>query len=348
MIEVTGIAQKQAWADHIFPPVEALTPGCWSIPVPIPESPLRYVLVYVLEIPDGIVLVDAGWNTDDAWNALNAGLAETGHAITDVRGVLITHIHPDHFGLAGRVREASGAWVAMHPAEAQTLPERYGGMAPLLAKMQTWHELCGVPDDETAILSSSSLPLRPMVHYIEPDRLFNDGDRVPLPGWDVRAIWTPGHTPGHLCFYDADRKLLLSGDHILPRITPNIAAHPQQPPNPLGLFLDSLLKVGALDVDEVYPAHEYRFRGLSERVNELTEHHEKRLAEIVATLSGSSAGMTCFEITAKLTWSRSWDQVTGWIRRAAVGETAAHVILLQFRGQVQHDGGVPQRWRLTG
>ena len=101
-----------------LPPVERLRPGMWTIPVPLPNNSLRYVFVYLFETERGAYLVDAGWNTEDAYAALTAGLAVAGYAIGDVRGVLVTHIHPDHYGLAGRIREASGAWIALHPADA--------------------------------------------------------------------------------------------------------------------------------------------------------------------------------------------------------------------------------------
>ena len=124
MIEVTGVLQKEAWDLQVMPPVELVRPGLWSIPVPIPNNPLRYVLVYAFELDDGVAIVDAGWNTDDAWSALNSGLAEAGGSITDVRSVLVTHIHPDHYGLAGRVRDESGAWIGLHPDDATMLQAR--------------------------------------------------------------------------------------------------------------------------------------------------------------------------------------------------------------------------------
>src|SRR5436309_8801787 len=88
-----------------LPPVERVRPGIWSIPVPLPNNSLRYVLVYLFETDAGPYIVDAGWNTDEAYAALSAGLAVAGTSMADVRGVLVTHIHPDHYGLAGRVRE---------------------------------------------------------------------------------------------------------------------------------------------------------------------------------------------------------------------------------------------------
>ena len=123
-----------------MPPVEQVRPGLWSIPVPIPDNPLRYVLVYAFELDGGgVAMVDAGWNTEDAWAALSDGLAAAGGSVSDVRAVLVTHIHPDHYGLAGRVREASGAWIGLHPADAAMLEARYGDTDELVDRMlRSW------------------------------------------------------------------------------------------------------------------------------------------------------------------------------------------------------------------
>src|SRR6476660_9066248 len=92
----------------------AIGDGIFQIPVPITDNPLGATLVYAMESPNGLILVDAGWDDDNGWQGLNAGLAEIGHSVTDIEGVVVTHFHPDHTGLCGRVREASGAWIAMH------------------------------------------------------------------------------------------------------------------------------------------------------------------------------------------------------------------------------------------
>jgi len=206
---------------QVLPPVEQVRPGLWSIPVPIPDNPLRHVLVYALELEaEGIALVDAGWDTDEAWTSLTSGLATAGGGISDVEAVLVTHIHPDHYGLAGRVREASGAWIGLHPDDAVMLESRYGDTDGLIDAM--FHVLAdaGVPGEKLPDLAFASVVLKSMVSMAEPDVLFEDQKTIELPGWNLRTIWTPGHSPGHVCCYNGDRRLLLSGDHILPRITP--------------------------------------------------------------------------------------------------------------------------------
>ena len=135
-----------------LPPVEQVVPGLWSVPVPIPGSPLPYVLAYAFEVPDGVVLVDPGWNAAEALAALEEGLGSFGAKLEDVRGVLVTHLHPDHYGLAGRVREVSGAWVGLHPADAALIPDRYEDVDDLLEQISGWLAQTGAPpgDDPRA------------------------------------------------------------------------------------------------------------------------------------------------------------------------------------------------------
>ena len=347
MVTVTGRAQKDAWARRELPPVEQVRPGLWSVPVPIPINPLRYVLVYVLELGSTVALVDAGWDTAEAWDALVSGLAELGAAVGDVAAVVVTHIHPDHYGLAGRVREASGAWIGLHPADASLLRDRYEDVDGLVDSMRELLTVCGTPAGQLPDLAEASMQIRSFVSMAPPDRLLGDNELLDLPGWDLRTVWTPGHSPGHLCLYSDARRVLLSGDHVLPRITPNISFHSQQVPNPLGDYLDSLARVRLLDPEEVLPGHEYRFGGLAARVAEIERHHAARLAEIELALE-RRPGATVWDLATSLEWSRPWDEMPAFLQRAANGETLAHLVLLERRGRVRRRREVPARFYATG
>src|SRR5204863_5999891 len=142
--------------------------------------------------------------------------------------------------LAGRVREASGAWVALHPADAALIQDRYEEPTDLLERVGTMLRRMGAPEHELESLRNASMPVRPLVSAAVPDVLLDDGAKPEIPDWDVVSIWTPGHSPGHLCFWEPSNRLMLSGDHVLPRITPNIPFHPQAGADPLGDFLRSL------------------------------------------------------------------------------------------------------------
>jgi glyoxylase-like metal-dependent hydrolase (beta-lactamase superfamily II) len=328
-----------------LPPVEEVRPGLWSIPVPIPDSPLRYVFVYLFESEAGAYLVDSGWNTDDAYETLRVGLSQAGFEMSDVRGVMVTHIHPDHYGLAGRVREASGAWVALHPADAALISDRYDDPTWLLERMGSMLGRMGAPDEELEELKQASMPVRALVTWVQPDVLLEDGDQPKVEGWNLTAIWTPGHSPGHLCFWEPRYGLMLSGDHVLPRITPNIPFHPQAGDDPLGDYLRSLERIVGYAAQEVLTGHEHRFVGLQERLYELQAHHQHRLAEVVAAVRDGQT--TAWEVAARMEWSRPFERIRGFMRRAAVGEAIAHLRALSRRGVLRELAGEPIRWELT-
>jgi glyoxylase-like metal-dependent hydrolase (beta-lactamase superfamily II) len=345
-VQVTGVAQRAAWLARTSVPVEQVRPGLWSVPVPIPQSPLRYTLSYLFASDAGIVVVDPGWDTDTAWAALTNGLAAAGATVSDVTGVVVTHVHPDHHGLSTRIRNASGAWVAMHPADRDTLTARTWNAAAGPAADRAWFRSCGVPDDDAAALALTGDSVAPFLEMAEPDVLLEDGDQVPVPGGaQIRAVWTPGHTPGHLCLYDEAAGVLLTGDHLLPRITPNVGLQAHGETASLSQYLTSLRRLEAYDTAEALPGHEYRFRGITARVRALLRHHEERCQEILAVLRQHD-GRTVWQVTQRLSWSRGWDAVHGFMRRAALGETAAHLEHLCARGDVSRAPGEPALWRL--
>jgi glyoxylase-like metal-dependent hydrolase (beta-lactamase superfamily II) len=336
VISVLGTEQHAAWQRRDLPPVERLADGLWSIPVPMPDNPLRYTLSYLVPGDNGLVVVDPGWDTDDGWRALLAGLAAAGTGPGDVTGIVVTHIHPDHHGMSARLRAESGAWVAMHPAERDTLPHRVGTGA-IKDRRRDFVDMLrgrGAPEEEINSLLGrfDSAGASRRVDMAEPDVLLEDGDLVPLPGRRLRAVWTPGHTPGHLCLQELDAHVLLTGDHVLPRITPNIGLQPGLANNPLRQFLASLDRVGGYDDHDALPAHEYRFRGLAVRTRQLRDHHEQRCLEMLEVVADLGTP-TLWQLAQRLTWSRSWAEI-GAMRVAALAETAAHASHLVEEGQL--------------
>ncbi|MFC4562930.1 MBL fold metallo-hydrolase [Nocardiopsis mangrovi] len=314
-----------------MPPVEDLGNGMWSVPVPIPGNPLGYTLVYVLASEQGPVLVDAGWEHEDSWRALADGLSAIGTGVSEVRGVVVTHFHPDHSGLAGRVREASGAWIAMHRADIEMV-RRIGSLDSAAQDELEAGQLraAGASAEEIASYSALRPRLDPPAL---PDRPLAHGDLVDLPGRKLRVVWTPGHSPGHICLHLEDGDHLFTGDHVLPRITPHIGLYPFDDAggDPLGTFLDSLAQLHDVRAAEALPAHEHRFTGVAERTAEIIDHHEGKL-DLLGGLLGARPA-TLWELAAALPWQRGWAALPVPARRMAASETAAHLRALERRGR---------------
>jgi glyoxylase-like metal-dependent hydrolase (beta-lactamase superfamily II) len=346
-VEITGAAQHEAWQARAVPPVEQVRDGLWSIPVPM-RGPLRYVTVYAFALDGGgLGLIDTGWESDEGWAALTGGLAAIGGAVEDVRGVLVTHLHFDHLGLAERVRQASGGWVAMHPADAAIVGSpAYRDPAAFVAAEVDFLVSLGADRDDAVSDVGPAENLTAFTRMAVPDRLLEDGDVADLAGWSLRAVHTPGHTPGHLCFTEERTGLLFSGDHVLPRITPNISTTHGGLADPLRDYLAALAAVRTNEPDEVLPAHEWRFRGLAERTAAIERHHEQRLAELLDAIR-ANPHTTPWQLAGHLTWSRPWDQYERRMRIFAVTETDAHLRLLASRGLVTSSGGAVPTWALA-
>jgi glyoxylase-like metal-dependent hydrolase (beta-lactamase superfamily II) len=298
--------------------------GLYQLKVPIPNNPLGWVLPYLIEGDDGWTLVDSGWNVPEAADALEQQLDATGVGFGKLKTLLVTHIHPDHYGLAGQVKERSGAKVIIHQRERDLIRTRYKSPEQLLATMGEWLTMHGVPADSMKDLKESAMPVRRFVDAVEPDEVVWGGERLQIGRFEFEVWWTPGHSPGHICFLERDKRFILTGDHVLPTITPNIAFHPQQQGNPLGDYIASLERLDDLDVERVLPAHEYSFTDLRHRLHEIREHHEERLLEMVDAVGRDQR--TAYDIARRVKWATgAFDTFSPWMQRAAIGETLSHL-----------------------
>ncbi|MEU5979459.1 MBL fold metallo-hydrolase [Streptomyces sp. NPDC047315] len=336
--------------------------GVWSVEVPIPDNPLGHTLVHLVDTDRGPVLVDTGWDDPASWAALVTGLGAVGVAVADVHGVVITHHHPDHHGLSGRVREASGAWIAMHPADTAVVRRsRSSEPADWLGYLADKLERAGAPAEHTAPLRAARAAGRtrtlPGLGAALPDREIVPDELLPLAGRRLRAIWTPGHTPGHVCLHLEEahpanlpgRGRLFSGDHLLPGITPHIGLYEDPDAgdgdgsalDPLGDYLASLERVGKLAPAEVLPAHQHAFTTAGARVRELLAHHEQRLRHLLALLT---VARTPWEAAERMEWNRPWAEIPHASRTIAVSEAESHLRRLVTRGEAAPLGPAPTRY----
>lgn len=315
--------------------------GVWSAGMPFP-SPLGFAFSYLVRVPDGLVAVDVGWDSPECWQAFLSALWTAGAGLPDLRGVVVTHVHPDHYGLAERIREQTSAWIAVHPAERPKIADSGAERLRAVDDMVEWLRRCGTPEGEVTALHDDELDLMRRISMVRPDHDLADGDPVPDTDGALVAVHTPGHTPGHLCFHDRSRGLLFTGDHILPRITPNVSVRPGSDEDPLAMFRESITKLRPYGDLRVLPGHEWVFDGLGDRLDVLLSHHDRRLAEIEAAVRDGAR--TVWDVATTVHWSRPFTGLDPRARRSAIGETYSHLRRLAECGRLVETPGLPSTW----
>ena len=314
-----------------------LAPGIYKIKVPIPNNPLENLNCYLIKGKDGWVMIDTGWYTPETFSSLKKSLKKLGIALSDIATIVITHIHPDHFGLVGRIRQISPATkVITHKFEAELIESRYIKFHDLRQSMEFVLRRHGVPPSKISELKSSSMPAMEFVSITFPDSTLYGGETISTGVYDLEVIWTPGHSIGHICLYEPKNKLLFSGDHVLPKITPSVVYHIQSGDDPLGDYLNALHKIENLPVDKILPAHERIFTNIRRRVTEIVEHHENRNREIRHAISNGYH--SAWEISSQISWNvqdSKWTSLSPLTKRLAVMETVAHLEYMCWRGKVK-------------
>ncbi len=309
--------------------MEEILPSLYKIEVPLPGSPLKATNSYVVKGTERSLIIDTGWNREDCMAALVSGLKECG---VDLRqaDLFITHMHADHSGLVSAIA-VEGARIYFGRADAEIIryitPEHWDEMIDFAGR-------CGFPREEL----ERAVGNHPGRRYNPSNSLnlhiLKNGDTVSVGDYLFECIETPGHTPGHICLYEPDKKVFICGDHILFDITPNITLSSEER-NPLKEYLLSLDKVYDLDVRLTLPGHRSTFRNHKERIQELKQHHRARLDEIISILA--QGRQNAFQIASQMTWDigyKSWDLFPPAQKLFAFGEALAHLKYLEEEGAV--------------
>ena len=329
------------------PEVTEVAPGVLRLQLPVTMPGLGHVNCYALVDSDGAALVDPGLPGEESWSALVDRLEQAGIPLRRVHTTVVTHSHPDHYGGSHQLREETGAELLAHagftssPAAddanadidlellelgTEALVELW--KAKLADRGSTpWGTRREPPPDEAIrlFIQSNVEGQVPRFRVPEPTIRVADQDPVRLAGRDWFAVHTPGHTTDHLCLWDPTEGVLLSGDHVLPTITPHIAGSTDLD-DPLAAFFESLARVGAFEgVKVCLPAHGHPFTDLRGRTDSIRRHHVERL-DILRSAAAALGDAPVEAYMKELFSERAWGDM-------AASETFAHLEHLRVIGE---------------
>ena len=315
-----------------------VAPGVLWLRMPLPFR-LNHINLWLLEDGDGWTIVDTGIaldNVKEAWEKIFA----THFTKRSVKRVIVTHFHPDHMGLAGWLTERFGVelWATLGEWACGRMISLDTGEGILKILRRFYHE-AGFGADRMALVEKRRARYAQQVSPIPArHRRIDDGETIEIGGRDWRIIVGSGHSPEHACLYCADLGVLISGDQILPRISPNVSVWPQEPEaNPLRRYLDSLELFRGLPAKVlVLPSHDTPFTGLETRLDQLAHHHDDRLDD---TLVACTEPSTAVDVLGRL-FKRQLDDHELFF---AIGESLAHLHFLMAGGGIERrrrDDGV--------
>lgn len=306
---------------------EEICRNLYRIEVPLPDSPLKSLNSYVIKGKDRNLIIDTGFNRKTCLVAMQTGLSALGIDLSRT-DFFITHLHADHFGLVGRL--ATGTSQIFFSRPDAEIMETWEGFEPMIA----FAGKNGFPENALRTAIEQHPGNRFGSDWMPALHILADGDRIDVGEYGFECVETPGHTLGHTCLYEPDQRLLISGDHILGDITPNIQCW-SDAENPLRYYLESLDKVRRLAVDLVLPGHRSLFSNCKQRIQELEKHHEQRLDEVGEILNGYS--LTAYTVASKMTWDirGSWEEFPVAQKWFATGEAISHLRYLEEQGKIK-------------
>jgi glyoxylase-like metal-dependent hydrolase (beta-lactamase superfamily II) len=309
---------------------QEILPNLYRIEVPLPRNPLRAVNSYIIKADGKSLIIDTGMNREECISVLSSGLKELDVDLNKA-DFFITHLHADHLGLVSTLATDT-AKVYFSQADADII------------NAEAWEEysnfavINGFPENEV----QRAIQSHPGFKYGTKDyvnfHILQEGDTISIGDYLFKCIETPGHSPGHICLYEPDKKIFISGDHILSNITPNISLFSNDE-NPLQEYLTSLDKVYNFNVRLVLPGHRAAFTNFRERIQELKHHHQVRANEVLSILEKEN-NKDAFQVASQMTWDmsyESWELFPLMQKWFATGEASAHLKYLEEEGKIRRE-----------
>jgi len=283
---------------------------------------LNHVNCFLGKGEAGWTIIDAGLNQSQTKQLWDETLQDK-----HISQIIITHYHPDHYGYAGRLQQRTNANILMTKTDAKAAEVAW--QEGFIHSFHTYYKYSGVPHDLSEQMIQNNKTFIPLTSpKPQIDRYINEGDLIQFGHFEYEVIFTPGHSSGLICLFNKEKRVLISTDHILPKITPNISYWFVGDLNPLQTYLESLEKVKKLQATYVIPSHGDPFYDANLRINEIIKHHDERLEKVLEDLK---IEMTAYDVCQKLFPK----QLTVHEWRFAIGETLAHLEYLHQLGECQ-------------
>jgi glyoxylase-like metal-dependent hydrolase (beta-lactamase superfamily II) len=318
---------------------ERILPGVWRLRLPLPWPGVPHCNAWAIAAGDGIVLFDCGLDEPGSLAQLERALEQVQLKLEHVRLLVCTHAHSDHYGQAASVIDASGCELWMHPDHAHMRAALQDPDAVRARRFEV-ARMSGVPLEPLRDWSAAARGRgNGIAGLVEPDRELVDGVTIDTDLGRWTAVETPGHAPSHVCLHQPERRLLISGDHLLGRVS--LFFDFGWTPDPIGEFLGSLERVDALDARLALAGHGRTFTDVRAHV----DANRALVAERLRTVRGAVAEhgpITAYDIVPLLYGQELTQMTAAWW----LPETLAYLHHLAARGAVRRLAGEPERWQL--
>ncbi|PWV92057.1 glyoxylase-like metal-dependent hydrolase (beta-lactamase superfamily II) [Paenibacillus cellulosilyticus] len=313
--------------------IQQLENGWLRVKVPLPFS-LKYVNAYLIPEPEGgCTVIDPGLHTPEAVEAWESVLQSLGITFSDIARIVLTHQHPDHYGLAGLFQQRSGAPVWISRASQRYAERMWGVDRSLADRLVEVFRLHGMPADLRDGIKDNLESFVPMVSPYPAVSYMEAGEPFRFGGIDWTTIEAHGHAEGQILFYDEASRIMICGDQVMPDITPNVSVVPGEREDPLEAFLISLEQLSKLDVSLALPGHRDPIIDFTGRCEALIAHHARRLDKMVAFIQEQpESSVTGFAMCELLFSGRITLNMHNL--RFAMAETLAHLVRLEKQGRV--------------
>jgi glyoxylase-like metal-dependent hydrolase (beta-lactamase superfamily II) len=318
---------------------ERVLPGVWRLRLPLPWPGVPHGNAFAIAAGDGVVLFDTGMSEPGSLAQLERALAQVNLRLEHVRLLVCTHAHSDHYGQAAPILERAGCELWMHPNHAHSTQTAQDPEQALQRRIEVARQ-SGVPEEPLARFAESRRGQNfGIAEVVMPDRELTEGVEVSTDLGTFTVIETPGHAPSHVSLYQPERQLLISGDHLLGRVS--LYYDYGWTPDPVGEFLSSLDKVDALDARLCLAGHGKPFTDV--------HAHVEANRELVAERLGAAAGalaekpLTAYEAAGRLHGDAFTQATAGWF----LPETLCNLTHLEATGRARRVPGDPEQWELA-